>query len=350
MRKLEIKGFFSKLLNGVALGIVIGLIPNAILGSIFKFFIQDSSLIKTMYTILSISQLATPALIGLLVAMQFKMQAIEVAISAMVSFICAGSVNIVDGKMQIHGIGDLINTMIGAGLVVIVLKLLRGKFASLNIILLPVITTAVVGTVGILILPYVKSITGFIGKVISEVTTLQPLLMSVILAVIFALIIVSPISTVAVAFAVGLSGLGSGAANLGIASCAMTLIVGTMRVNKIGVPLTLFLGSMKVFMPNWLKYPIVNIPIIVNAIFAGFLAYFFNIQGTPASAGFGFSGLVGPIAAFEFMNGEVYTRILILFLVYFVLTFVFALITDFIFIKILKLYKRDIFIFKELTK
>ena len=66
MRKLEIKGFFNKLLNGVALGIVIGLIPNAILGSIFKFFIQDSSLIKTMYTILSISQLATPALIGLL--------------------------------------------------------------------------------------------------------------------------------------------------------------------------------------------------------------------------------------------------------------------------------------------
>ncbi|MBU0278958.1 PTS transporter subunit IIC [Gemella sp. zg-570] len=350
MGKDGVKSFFNKLLNGVALGIVVGLIPNAVLGGILKFFINDSSIIKMIYNVLGMSQLATPALIGILVALQFKMQPIEVAISGMVSFICGGSISIVDGKMIINGIGDLINIMIVSAVLVLVMQFFRGKFGSLTIILLPVLTTAIVGTFGLTILPYVKKITGFIGSIIMDFTTLQPLLMSILLAISFALIIVSPVSTVAVSIAVGLQGLASGAANVGIASCAMTLVVGTMRVNKIGVPLSLFFGSMKIFMPNWLKYPIVNIPIIINAVFAGFLAYYFTIQGTAASAGFGFSGLIGPIAAFQFMQGSILSKITILFIVYFMATFVFALITDFIFVKILKIYKRDIFIFEELGK
>lgn len=346
MKEILNKKFFSKLLNGVALGIVIGLIPNAILGGVFKFITLDNNLLKTIHLVVSMSQLATPLLIGIVVAMQFKFNAMETAITAMCCFIGGGSLSLVDKKVQINGIGDLINTMLVATFAVIFISFFKGKFGSLTIIILPVISVVVVGTLGLYTLPYVKLITKALGTVIADFTTLQPLLMSILLATSFALIIVSPISTVAIAVAVGLNGLASGAANLGIASCAMTLVVGTMRVNKLGVPLTLFLGSMKIFMPNWLKYPVVNLPIIANGIFAGVLAYLFNIQGTAASAGFGFSGLVGPIAALEFMkNGSLGTKILILFLVYFVATFIMALIIDFILVKVLKIYKRDIFKF-----
>lgn len=348
MEKINVKEFFSKLLNGVAMGIIVGLIPNAVLGGILKFFVADSPIIATIYTALSISQLATPALIGVFVALQFKMQPMEIALAGMVSFIGAGSINIVEGKMAISGIGDLINTMIVAALAVMFMTYVRGKFASLTIILLPVLTVAVVGTLGLAILPYVKIITITIGNVIMNFTTLQPLIMSILIAISFALIIVSPVSTVAVAVAIGLQGLASGAANLGIASCAMTLVVGTMRVNKVGVPLSIFLGSMKVFMPNWLKYPIVNIAIITNAIFAGVLAYVFGIQGTAMSAGFGFSGMVGPIAAYSFLEGSIIYKLGILAFVYFIATFVIALITDYLFTKILKLYKHDIFVFEEM--
>lgn len=349
MKEILNKEFFMKLLNGVALGIVIGLIPNAILGGIFKFITVDNIILKNIYTAITMSQLATPLLVGLVVAIQFKFNAIETAVLAMCSFIGAGSLSVVDKKVQIAGIGDLINTMLVAALTVIFIIFLRGKLGSLTVILLPVLTVSIMATIGLFTLPYVKLITKGLGNVIAEFTTLQPLLMSILLAVSFALIIVSPVSTVAIAVAVGLNGLASGAANLGIASCAMTLVVGTMRVNKIGVPLTLFLGSMKIFMPNWLKYPIVNIPIILNAIFAGVLAFIFNIQGTAASAGFGFSGLVGPIAALDFMKeGTILTKVMLLFVVYFVATFVIALVVDYILVKIFKLYKRDIFKFENL--
>lgn len=347
----SIKDFFSKLLNGVALGIIVGLIPNAILGGILKFFVDASPLIKTIYMALSYSQLATPALIGLFVAIQFKLNPIATGVTAMSSFIAAGSIVVTEGgKLGIAGIGDIINTMLIAAVSVLLLKYFDGKFGSLTIILVPLLTTSITGTLGLLTLPYVKLITGSIGKVILEFTNLQPLLMSILIAVSFAIIIVSPVSTVAIAVAIGLQGLASGAANLGIAACAMTLVVGTMQANKIGVPLTIFLGSMKIFMPNWIKYPVVNIPIITNAIFAGVLAYLFNIQGTASSAGFGFSGMVGPIAAYSFMEGSTVYKLGILCFVYFVATFVIALITDYIFVKIIKLFKRDVYIFEELNQ
>lgn len=348
MENINVKEFFSKLLNGVAMGIVVGLIPNAVLGGILKFFIADSPIIETIYTALSISQLATPALIGVFVALQFKMQAMEVALAGMVSFIGAGSINVAQGKMSISGIGDLINTMIVAALAVLFMTYVRGKFASLTIILLPVLTVALIGSIGLAILPYVKIITVTIGNIIMNFTSLQPLLMSILIAISFAIIIVSPVSTVAVAVAIGLQGLASGAANIGIASCAMTLVVGTMKVNKVGVPLSIFLGSMKAFMPNWLKYPIVNIAIITNASIAGILAYIFGIKGTAMSAGFGFSGMVGPIAAYNFLEGSAAYKLGVLIFVYFIATFVIALITDFIFTKVLKIYKHEIFVFEEM--
>lgn len=348
MEKINVKEFFSKLLNGVAMGIVVGLIPNAVLGGILKFFIADSPIIETIYTALSISQLATPALIGVFVALQFKMQAMEVALAGMVSFIGAGSIKVVEGKMAISGIGDLINTMIVAALAILFMTYVRDKFASLTIILLPVLTVALIGSIGLAILPYVKIITVTIGNIIMNFTSLQPLLMSILIAISFAIIIVSPVSTVAVAVAIGLQGLASGAANLGIAACAMTLVVGTMKVNKAGVPLSIFLGSMKIFMPNWLKYPIVNIAIITNASIAGILAYIFGIQGTAMSAGFGFSGMVGPIAAYNFLEGSTAYKLGVLIFVYFIATFIIALITDFIFTKVLKIYKHEIFVFEEM--
>ena len=37
MERISVTGFINKVLAGVAMGIVVGLIPNAILGELFKF-------------------------------------------------------------------------------------------------------------------------------------------------------------------------------------------------------------------------------------------------------------------------------------------------------------------------
>lgn len=345
--KVELKGFLMKILNGTAMGIVVGLIPNAILGEIFKALAPQHEIFKTIHMILLASQAATPLLVGIFIGYQFKLLPIETGLIGVAAMIGSGILVATDTGLTAKGIGDLINTMITSAMAVFLLSLIRGKLGSLTMILSPLVVVLIVGTIGTLLLPYVKQITTGIGAIIKNFTELQPLLMSILLSISFALIIVSPISTVAIAYAVGLEGLASGAANLGIASAAMTLVVGAMYVNKIGVPLSVFLGSMKMYMPNWLRYPIMNIPLIANAIITGIIAYFLNIQGTTASAGFGFSGLVGPINALAFMNGSLTTNIIILALAFFIVPFVSAYIIEKICTKVLKLYSRDIFIYEQ---
>lgn len=351
LNKMNVKStkeFFNKLLNGVAIGIVVGLIPNAILGEIFKAFAKDVPMFGTLNQIVILAQFTVPILIGCLVANQFQMNAIETATLGATIFVSSGAAKFVEGKFMLVGIGDLINIIIMSTITVIVLFMLRGKLGSLTMILTPVLVITFVGGFGLYILPYVKMISTALGDVIRNFTQLQPLIMSILLSVSFAIIIISPMSTVAIAIAVGLEGLASGAANVGIATCAMTLVVGSMRVNKLGVTLAVFLGSMKLFIPQWLKNPIMNIPIILNGIVGGIIAFVFNIQGTPQSAGFGFSGLVGPINAFKFMeNGSTGMKIGILFLAYFVITFVSAYAIDYILVNVVKLYKREIFVFEE---
>lgn len=343
---LSSKEFMTKLLNGVAGGIVVGLIPNAILGEIFKALLPFGDIFKVLLNIVVAAQFTVPILIGVLCGIQFKFNPIEVACLGIACFLASGVLVLKEQTFTLVGVGDLINTMLTAGIGVLFIRFMSGRLGSLTIILLPILVSVLIGGLGVFLLPYVKQITATIGLVIANFLKLQPLLMCILLACTFAIIIVSPVSTVAIALAIQISGLGSGAANLGIASCAMTLVVGSMYVNKIGISLTLFLGSMKLFMGNWLRNPIMNIPIILNGIWAGILVFVFNIQGTPASAGFGFSGLVGPINAFKFMNHAPMLRVLILFLVYFVFTGLGAYLIDFVCVKVLKLYKHDIYYFE----
>ena len=344
---VSFKDFMTKLLNGVAIGIVIGLIPNAILGEVFKALASTSPIFVHLLNVVSGAQFSVPLLVGCLVAYQFKMNPIEMASVGATTFISSGVVTMVDGAWKIAGIGDLINTMIVAALAVLFVRLLFGRLGSLTMILLPVLTVTIIGGIGFAILPYIRNITAWIGAGIESFTRLQPLLMSILLSVSFAIIFISPISTVAIGLAVGLSGLASGAANMGIASCAMVLVVGSLHVNKLGVTLAVFLGSMKLFIPNWLKNPIINLPIILNGIVGGILAYLFNIQGTPQSSGFGFSGLVGPINAYKYMTQAPAVRVLLLFLCYFVLTALASYIIDFVCTRVLKVYKHDIYYFEQ---
>lgn len=353
LMNMKSKEFFNKLLNGVALGIVVGLLPNAILGEIFKSLAPMHSLFQTASFVVSSVQSSVPILIGCLIGAQFGFTAIEIASLGATTFIGSGVVKLakLNDKpiLQLAGIGDLINIIIVAMLAVMLIQALKGKLGSLAMILVPVIVITTVGTVGQLLLPSVSQISLTIGQTINHFTTLQPLVMSILISVSFAIIIISPMSSVAIGVTIGLTGLSSGAANVGIATCAMTLVLGSMRANnKLGVTLAVFFGSMKVFMPNWLKHPILNVPIILNAILGGVIAYVFNIQGTPQSSGFGFSGLVGPINAFKLMGPEhsAIVKVLLLFVAYFVLTTIGAFIIDYVLVKIVKLYKHNIYEFE----
>src|SRR5699024_6876780 len=87
------------------------------------------------------------------------------------------------------------------------------RFGSVAIVLTPIVVGVGAGLIGYYLYPYVTAITSAIGTLINNFTTLQPLLMSILIGCSFAFLIISPISTVAIGMAIQLNGVSAGAAD-----------------------------------------------------------------------------------------------------------------------------------------
>ena len=420
--KLTPKIFLNKVLAGTATGIIVGLIPNAVLAAILKLF-GENTLAVTITQMAVIFQLATPLLIGALIAVQFgfkPMQMLVVAGAAFVgsgvvkfnpdtaTYIGAGTGDIINtmitasiavgmilligekfGSVAIvatpivvgigagligyylypyvtkitagaafvgsgvvkfnpdtatyigAGTGDIINTMITASIAVGMILLIGEKFGSVAIVATPIVVGIGAGLIGYYLYPYVTKITAAIGDLINTFTTLQPILMSILIACSFAFLIISPISTVAIGMAIQLNGVSAGAAAMGVAATTVVLVVNSWKVNKPGVTLAIALGAMKMMMPNLFRKPIILVPCLFTAIISAIPVALFSVSGTPASAGFGLVGLVGPLASLD-----AGLSIILLLISWFVVPIVAAFVGQILFEKILKLYDRkDVFEF-----
>ncbi|ELU8995975.1 PTS sugar transporter subunit IIC [Enterococcus faecalis] len=336
----KLKNFLNKVLAGTALGIIIGLIPNAVLGAILKYF-STNSFAATIAQLAVMFQLATPLIIGGLIALQFEFNPMNMMVTAGASFIGSGVIKFMPqfGKTGIYvgaGTGDIINTMITASIAVGLILLIGDRFGSVSIVLTPIIVGVGAGLCGFYLFPYVTAITSKIGNLINNFTTLQPILMSILISCSFAILIISPISTVAIGMAIQLDGVSAGAAAMGVAATTFVLVVNSWKVNKSGVTIAIALGAMKMMMPNLFRKPVILVPCLISAMFTAIPVALFSVSGTPASAGFGIVGLVGPLASLDAgLNG------FLVILCWLVVPVFLALITQFLCEKFFKLYNRE---------
>ncbi|GAA0084089.1 PTS sugar transporter subunit IIC [Clostridium sp. CTA-7] len=340
--KMTAKQFSDKLLTGLSIGIVVALIPNALLGELLKAIIPHFAPAQTIFDVTVLAMRLTPMVIGVCIAMQFKLTPIQTASIGMATVIGSGVAKVAEkGTFVFAGTGDVINAAITAAIAVGLVLLLGNKLKAYTILLVPAIVVIVAGTMGIVTLPYVKGITLAVGDVINKFTTLQPIVMGILISVSFAFLIVSPFSTVAVATAIALAGVGSGAANLGVVAAGFGLAIGGWKVNSFGTSIAHFLGSPKMQMANLIKKPIMMVPVLCNAAVLGALAGMFNIQGTPMSAGFGISGLIGPINALNLMGGYTTSNIIIVTLIFVVVPIALGILFNYVFTKVVKIVSEE---------
>ncbi|MCF3942128.1 PTS transporter subunit IIC [Oceanobacillus alkalisoli] len=298
------KDFVSKLLNGMSIGIVVALIPNALLGEILKILIPYFPSLEHLFDITVMVMSLLPILIGVMVGVTFKLTPIQTASVGIAAMIGSGAVTKTEeGLFALNGIGIVINTGITAALAVLFVLWIGDRLKGYSILLIPTLSIIVPGMIGYALLPVIRHSTGLLGELVAAVTTMQPVLMGALIAVIFCLIILSPISTVGVATVIMLSGIGSGAANLGIVAAGVGLAIASYKANSLGTALAHVLGSPKIQMRNFLMKPKIAFPMLVTAALLGGLAGVLNIQGTPYSAGFGLSGLVGPLNYINLAEG-----------------------------------------------
>ncbi|KAA8324726.1 conserved membrane hypothetical protein [Leuconostoc carnosum] len=364
--ELRLKDFFFKVLSGSAQGILIGVLPSAVM----KYIIQYSGLGATDFganlsAILTLFTSLIPFLIGMAVALQFKMKSLDVGVVAVATAVASGSIkwatapagftNPVTGLKSIapanvyiaSGAGDVINAMIVAAIAVLVTWLvsryLKG-FGSVAIILSPIIVGGGVGLIGKYIAPYVGLVTTEIGDLVATLTKLAPIPMSILIAMTFAIIIITPVSTVGIALAISLSGIGSGAAAMGVVATTIVLLINSWRVNKPGVTIAIALGAMKGMMPSVFAKPVTMLPFLLTAAISGIPVALFNIQGTPVTAGFGYIGLVSPIQSMvkdpsvpaSVMNH--FINPIVALIAWLIVPIIAGFIAQFVFSKLLKLY------------
>ncbi|HDD0803175.1 TPA: PTS transporter subunit IIC [Staphylococcus aureus] len=340
------KQFFSKILNSIGAGVVIALVPNALLGEVLKIFKSGNEILELTYQLVILIQSFMAFIIGVLAAHQFKFNGAGAAIVGTSAMIGSGAVVYSNNSFMLKGIDDIINTSLVVIIACLIYMVLQNKLGSFELIILPVLVPIVSGGIGLITLPYIRKITQAIGNVIHSFTDLNPLLMSILISVAFSLLMVTPISLVAIATAISLNGLGSGAANLGIVAACVTFLFGSLRVNSIGVNAVLLIGAAKMMIPVYLKNLIISIPLTINGIITGIIAYVLQVKGTPLSAGFGYTGLVGPINAFNRMSGDPTMNIILLALGYFVIPFVSAFIVHELCKKFIPIYSNDIYKFE----
>ena len=168
--------------------------------------------------------------------------------------------------------------------------------------------------------------------------------MAMLIAMAFSIIIITPVSTVGIALAISLSGIGSGAAAMGVVATTIVLLINSWKVNKPGVTVAIALGAMKGMMPSVFAKPVTMLPFLLSAAISGIPVALFNIQGTPTTAGFGFIGLVSPIQSIvkdptvpsSVMNH--FISPLVGVFAWLVVPIVAGFVVQFIFSKLLKLY------------
>lgn len=296
MRK-DFKENLLNILNGVSSGVVIALVPGALINELMKGMSSFWPGAQDILTMTTLMQNLLAVFAGLCVSYLLKFNLIQSGSVAAAAMIASGAFEMKNGHIILNGSGDVINIALTIFIAATLVKYLTPKLGSYTVLFLPLSVAVFAGGLGQFALPYTKMITGMIGSVVSVLTDFQPLVMGMFMGAIFAALIVSPISSVGIAMAIGIEGIASGSANLGITAGAFTLAIMSSKVNGFGTTIAHFLGTPKIQMANILRNPKLFVPVVVSAV----VGAIFNITGTANSAGFGSAGLIGPLAAYQNM-------------------------------------------------
>ena len=194
---------------------------------------------------------------------------------------------------------------------------LVSKKTPIDIIVTPLVVTLVGGIVSYLIGPGINMFMVSLGNFINEAATLQPILMSIIIAVVVGMILTCPLSSAAICFMIGINGIAGGAATIGCCVQMVGFAVMSYKDNKLSGVISVGIGTSMLQFSNCLKKPIVWLPtILASAIIAPFGVCLFSIINNDSLlSGMGTCGLTGLLGAYNSMvniNGPLLSIVYIL--------------------------------------
>ena len=207
-------------------------------------------------------------------------------------------------------VGFAANYMGGAGgplavLFVAIVAAELGKAVSketkIDILVTPIVTVlSGIGFAALIAAPVGKAASA-VGQAIMWATELQPFFMGIIVSVVIGVALTLPISSAAICFALGLTGLAGGAAVAGCCAQMVGFAVMSFPENRWGGLAAQGLGTSMLQMGNIVRNPRVWIPPTLASAITGPLAtclFRLEMNGPAISSGMGTCGLVGQIGVY----------------------------------------------------
>ena len=175
------------------------------------------------------------------------------------------------------------------------------KETKIDLLVTPIVTVLVgVGFAALIAAP-VGTAASAVGQAIMWATELQPFFMGIIVSVVIGVALTLPISSAAICFALGLTGLAGGAAVAGCCAQMVGFAVMSFPENRWGGLAAQGLGTSMLQMGNIVRNPRIWIPPTLASAITGPLAtclFRLEMNGPAISSGMGTCGLVGQIGVY----------------------------------------------------
>ncbi|GAM15451.1 PTS transporter subunit IIC [Mesobacillus selenatarsenatis] len=256
--------------------------------------------IGTSFEIDSLVQIGTIAIslmapaVGAGVALMLGANALVIFSAMIAAAVGAGALSITEAGVLIKA-GEPIGALLTATIATFVGKRISGK-TPLDMMVIPLGTILIAGFAGLWLSTVIAPILTTVGGLIKTSTAGNPLLSSIILAMVWGLFLISPASSVALAMALDLSGIAGGAALAGCAAHFIGFSIISWKENQLGGILAQGMCTPKVQLPNITKNPYILVPtLIASAIVGPISALVFKIEAGKEIAGMGLSSFVAPL-------------------------------------------------------
>ena len=290
-------------LSYMAMGLFCSLILGLIIGQIAK--IPGCDFLADIARLLQLD-LVVGGSIGLAIALGLKRDPL-VTISA----VAVGALGYSLGGNW----GDVGGNPIGAYLAAIVgieAGSMVSKRTPVDIIITPLVGVVVGGLFAQYCCVPIGEWVMSLGEIINRATMLNPFIMGIIVSVSVGCILTLPISSAALCISIGLSGLAAGAATAGCCAQMIGFAVISFKDNGVGGLISQGLGTSMLQIGNIARKPIIWLaPTLAGAVLGPISTMVFKMTNSPAGAGMGTAGLVGPIGCWDSMSSTMDSGVLI---------------------------------------
>ena len=297
--------YFIKALNGMAYGFFCSLIIGTIL--------------KQLGAFANITELVTWGEVATLLMGPAIGAGIGYAIDAkglnLISAIIAGCIGAGTFNGNVAGVGNPIVSFVAVIVAVEVTRFVQGK-TPIDILIVPLTSIVAAGLVTIFVGPYLTKLIVWLGDLINQGVNMQPLLMSIVVAVLMGMALTAPISSAAIGVMLGLNGLAAGAALAGCCAQMIGFAVMSIDDNDIGDVIAIGIGTSMLQFKNIVKKPMIWIPpIITSFVIAPISTCLLNISCSPVGSGMGTAGMVGILEAVNVMGTNYWVPLIVIDLV-----------------------------------